>query len=204
MTAAMFGARPIRVHRTRVSDVAASPRTSSVDPARQIEGRYGVVPCTASQSTAFPPLGHRGWRKMAVLTLPVERKYCARAITNSWAGTSFTVRGADGMVRARGKKGRTVRVRSKTLKTKGCARTERTFRAALIGTPMKSTRMGNRSIDITEDEPINHRCINLRLRRKYSEIKLSWESARLAPEHATTFAEKLGTDHRLFLHQEPR
>jgi len=65
---------------------------------------------------------------MAVLTLPVERKYCARAITNSWAGTSFTVRGADGMVRARGKKGRTVRVRSKTLKTKGCARTERTFR----------------------------------------------------------------------------
>ena len=33
---------------------------------------------------------------MAVLTLPVERKYCARAITNSWAGTSFTVRGADG------------------------------------------------------------------------------------------------------------
>ena len=43
---------------------------------------------------------------MAVLTLPVERKYCARAITNSWAGTSFTVRGADGMVRARQKKGR--------------------------------------------------------------------------------------------------
>ena len=42
---------------------------------------------------------------MAVLTLPVERKYCARAITNSWAGTSFTVRGADGMVRARQKKG---------------------------------------------------------------------------------------------------
>lgn len=105
MTAATFGARPIRVHRTRVSDVAASPRTSSVDPARQIEGRYGVVPCPASQSTAFSPLGHRGWRKMAVLTLPVERKYCARAITNSWAGTSFTVRGADGMVRARQKKG---------------------------------------------------------------------------------------------------
>ena len=206
MTAAMFGARPIRVHRTRVSDVAASPRTSSVDPARQIEGRYGVVPCTASQSTAFPPLGHRGWRKMAVLTLPVERKYCARAITNSWAGTSFTVRGADGMVRARGKKGRTVRVRSKTLKTKGCARTERTFRAALIGTPMKSTLMGNRSIDITEDEPINHRASirafeeNIRNQAQLGEH----QTYHSASEHATTFAEKLGTDHRLFLHQEPR
>ena len=46
-TAATFGARPLRVHRTRVSVVAASPRASSADPARQIED--GVVPCTASQ-----------------------------------------------------------------------------------------------------------------------------------------------------------
>lgn len=34
----------------------------------------------------------------ASLTLPVERKYCASAITNSCAGTSFTVRGAFGML----------------------------------------------------------------------------------------------------------
>ena len=36
----------------------------------------------------------------ASLTLPVERKYCASAITNSCAGTSFTVRGAFGMLLA--------------------------------------------------------------------------------------------------------
>jgi hypothetical protein len=142
--------------------------------------------------------------------LPVERKYCARAITNSWAGTSFTVRGADGMVRARGKKGRTVRVRSKTLKTKGCARTERTFRAALIGTPMKSTLMGNRSIDITEDEPINHRASIRAFEeniRKSSSVgrapDLSQRVRTCMPQRSRKNWAPTG-GHRLFLHQEPR
>ena len=37
---------------------------------------------------ALPVRMRTGWTR----TLPVERKYCARAITNSCAGTSFTVR----------------------------------------------------------------------------------------------------------------
>jgi hypothetical protein len=46
--------------------------------------------------------GRAGLGKSVVFTrtFPVERKYCARATTNSWAGTSFTVRGAFGMIAA--------------------------------------------------------------------------------------------------------
>jgi len=84
------------------------PSTTSVDDERidtnensGIERRALVIDKRSASARrrdivpAGPPLDRSGSSSMcSQRTLPVERKYCARATTNSCAGTSLTVLGA--------------------------------------------------------------------------------------------------------------